>query len=123
MTRSYPHHQHHRLTPFPVRNAIEEEILIDGVGREEMASGWGVTGNEGRCCDFSDCVSRCREPNRCALLLDDYLECLHHALQATAKPLEIYISSNKTKRRAAEHWSLSSSHEAASVGILFAEVV
>ncbi|URD79932.1 NADH dehydrogenase ubiquinone iron-sulfur protein [Musa troglodytarum] len=100
MTRSYPHHQHH-----------------------QMASGWGVTGNEGRCCDFSDCVSRCREPNRCALLLDDYLECLHHALQATAKPLEIYISSNKTKRRAAEHWSLSSSHEAASVGILFAEVV
>ncbi|CAL9068967.1 unnamed protein product [Musa banksii] len=33
--------------------------------REEMASGWGITGNDGRCCDFSDCVSRCREP-KCA---------------------------------------------------------
>ena len=44
-----------------------------------MASGWGITGNDGRCCDFSDCVSRCREPKCCALLRDDYLECLHHS--------------------------------------------
>ncbi|KAJ8749549.1 hypothetical protein K2173_026198 [Erythroxylum novogranatense] len=24
-------------------------------------------------------MSRCREPNDCALLREDYLECLHHA--------------------------------------------
>ncbi|URD79931.1 NADH dehydrogenase ubiquinone iron-sulfur protein [Musa troglodytarum] len=107
MTRSYPHHQHHRLTPFPVRNAIEEEILIDGVGREEMASGWGVTGNEGRCCDFSDCVSRCREPNRCALLLDDYLECLHHALQVI--PLTPYSGLQGLLINADFDWAISPS--------------
>ncbi|KAK4407010.1 NADH dehydrogenase [ubiquinone] iron-sulfur protein 5-A [Sesamum angolense] len=48
-----------------------------------MASGWGITGNKGRCydfwMDFSDCMSRCREPKDCALLREDYLECLHHS--------------------------------------------
>ncbi|XP_068662255.1 NADH dehydrogenase [ubiquinone] iron-sulfur protein 5-B isoform X1 [Aristolochia californica] len=48
-----------------------------------MASGWGITGNKGRCydfwTDFSECMSRCREPKDCALLREDYLECLHHA--------------------------------------------
>ncbi|KAG6606963.1 NADH dehydrogenase [ubiquinone] iron-sulfur protein 5-B, partial [Cucurbita argyrosperma subsp. sororia] len=48
-----------------------------------MASGWGITGNKGRCydfwIDFSDCMSRCREPKDCALLREDYLECLHHS--------------------------------------------
>ncbi|KAI4341683.1 hypothetical protein MLD38_026377 [Melastoma candidum] len=31
-----------------------------------MASGWGITGNKGRCydfwMDFSECMSRCRSP-------------------------------------------------------------
>ncbi|OAY49516.1 NADH dehydrogenase [ubiquinone] iron-sulfur protein 5-B [Manihot esculenta] len=48
-----------------------------------MASGWGITGNKGRCydfwIDFSECMSRCREPKDCALLREDYLECLHHS--------------------------------------------
>ncbi|KAK3004026.1 hypothetical protein RJ639_019424 [Escallonia herrerae] len=48
-----------------------------------MASGWGITGNKGRCydfwMDFSECMSRCREPKDCSLLREDYLECLHHA--------------------------------------------
>ncbi|KAJ0053756.1 hypothetical protein Pint_00975 [Pistacia integerrima] len=48
-----------------------------------MASGWGITGNKGRCydfwVDFSECMSRCREPKDCSLLREDYLECLHHA--------------------------------------------
>ncbi|KAJ8619509.1 hypothetical protein MRB53_028038 [Persea americana] len=48
-----------------------------------MASGWGITGNKGRCydfwTDFSECMSRCREPKDCALLREDYFECLHHA--------------------------------------------
>ncbi|KAK6940038.1 hypothetical protein RJ641_029569 [Dillenia turbinata] len=48
-----------------------------------MASGWGITGNKGRCydfwTDFSECMSRCREPKDCALLREDYLECLHHS--------------------------------------------
>ncbi|KAI3460805.1 hypothetical protein Pfo_017468 [Paulownia fortunei] len=48
-----------------------------------MASGWGITGNKGRCydfwMDFSDCMSRCREPKDCALPREDYLECLHHS--------------------------------------------
>ncbi|CAN6468529.1 unnamed protein product [Victoria cruziana] len=47
-----------------------------------MASGWGINGNKGRCfdfwTDFSECMSRCREPKDCALLREDYLECLHH---------------------------------------------
>ncbi|PWA91597.1 hypothetical protein CTI12_AA088710 [Artemisia annua] len=48
-----------------------------------MASGWGITGNKGRCydfwMDFSECMSRCREPKDCGLLREDYLECLHHS--------------------------------------------
>ncbi|GMN37997.1 hypothetical protein TIFTF001_007277 [Ficus carica] len=48
-----------------------------------MASGWGITGNKGRCydfwVDFSECMSRCREPKDCSLLREDYLECLHHS--------------------------------------------
>ncbi|KAK2649479.1 hypothetical protein Ddye_016968 [Dipteronia dyeriana] len=48
-----------------------------------MASGWGITGNKGRCydfwIDFSECMSTCREPKDCSLLREDYLECLHHA--------------------------------------------
>ncbi|WOL15751.1 hypothetical protein Cni_G24532 [Canna indica] len=47
-----------------------------------MASGWGITGNKGRCydfwVDFSECMSGCREPKDCAFLREDYLECLHH---------------------------------------------
>ncbi|KAF3793862.1 NADH dehydrogenase ubiquinone iron-sulfur protein 5-B [Nymphaea thermarum] len=47
-----------------------------------MASGWGINGNKGRCFDFwtefSECMSQCREPKDCALLREDYLECLHH---------------------------------------------
>ncbi|KAF2315011.1 hypothetical protein GH714_037547 [Hevea brasiliensis] len=43
----------------------------------------GITGNKGRCydiwIDFSECMSRCREPKDCALLREDYLECLHHS--------------------------------------------
>ncbi|MBA0708638.1 hypothetical protein Golax_023735 [Gossypium laxum] len=48
-----------------------------------MASGWGINGTKGRCydfwVDFSECMSRCREPKDCALLREDYLECLHHS--------------------------------------------
>ncbi|KAG6749870.1 hypothetical protein POTOM_046942 [Populus tomentosa] len=48
-----------------------------------MASGWGITGNKGRCydfwMDFSECMSQCREPKDCAFLREDYLECLHHS--------------------------------------------
>uniref|UniRef100_A0A0A9F1K7 NADH dehydrogenase [ubiquinone] iron-sulfur protein 5 n=1 Tax=Arundo donax TaxID=35708 RepID=A0A0A9F1K7_ARUDO len=48
-----------------------------------MASGWGINGNKGRCydfwLDFSECMSRCRQPYDCALLREDYLECLHHS--------------------------------------------
>ncbi|KAI3978533.1 hypothetical protein MKX01_015708 [Papaver californicum] len=47
-----------------------------------MASGWGITGNKGRCydfwTDFSECMSSCREPKDCALLREDYLEFIHH---------------------------------------------
>ncbi|KAJ3669281.1 hypothetical protein LUZ60_011231 [Juncus effusus] len=48
-----------------------------------MASGWGINGNKGRCydfwVDFSECMSRCRQPTDCHLLREDYLECLHHS--------------------------------------------
>ncbi|KAL0315234.1 UNVERIFIED_CONTAM: NADH dehydrogenase [ubiquinone] iron-sulfur protein 5-A [Sesamum calycinum] len=56
-----------------------------------MASGWGITGNKGRCydfwMDFSDCMSRCREPKDCALLREDYLECLHHSKEDHASSI------------------------------------
>ncbi|KAI3878539.1 hypothetical protein MKW92_009825, partial [Papaver armeniacum] len=50
-----------------------------------MASGWGwgITGNKGRCYDFwtyfGECISNCREPEDCALLRENYPECLRHA--------------------------------------------
>ncbi|KAI3838052.1 hypothetical protein MKW98_009003 [Papaver atlanticum] len=50
-----------------------------------MASGWGIAGNKERChvlwTDFSECISNCREPKDCGLLREDYLECLHHAIE------------------------------------------
>lgn len=52
-------------------------------GGRTMASGWGINGNKGRCydfwLDFSECMSRCRQPSDCGLLREDYLECLHHS--------------------------------------------
>ncbi|MBA0553696.1 hypothetical protein Golob_012848 [Gossypium lobatum] len=52
-----------------------------------MASGWGINGTKGRCydfwVDFSECMSRCREPKDCSLLREDYLECLHHSKERT----------------------------------------
>ncbi|EEF39265.1 conserved hypothetical protein [Ricinus communis] len=54
-----------------------------------MASGWGITGNKGRCydfwVDFSECMSRCREPKDCGLLREDYLECLHHSKEVSPR--------------------------------------
>lgn len=52
-----------------------------------MASGWGINGNKGRCydfwLDFSECMSRCRQPSDCGLLREDYLECLHHSKEVS----------------------------------------
>ncbi|MBA0645581.1 hypothetical protein Goklo_013665, partial [Gossypium klotzschianum] len=54
-----------------------------------MASGWGINGTKGRCydfwVDFSECMSRCREPKDCSLLREDYLECLHHSKEERLK--------------------------------------
>lgn len=59
---------------------------------ESMASGWGITGNKGRCydfwMDFSECMSRCREPKDCSLLREDYLECLHHSKEVQSNRIE-----------------------------------
>lgn len=48
-----------------------------------LSLGRGISGNKGRCydfwIDFSECMSRCREPKDCSLLREDYLECLHHS--------------------------------------------
>ena len=61
-----------------------------------MASGWGITGNKGRCydfwMDFSECMSRCREPKDCSLLREDYLECLHHSKEVFSFPSSSYFS-------------------------------
>ena len=47
-----------------------------------MASGYGLTGNVGRCygafMDFSECVSKADVPSDCFKLREDYFECLHH---------------------------------------------
>ncbi|GMH08022.1 hypothetical protein Nepgr_009862 [Nepenthes gracilis] len=60
-----------------------DRFCVQAVSSKRMASGWGITGNKGRCydfwIDFSECMSGCREPKDCALLREDYLECLHHS--------------------------------------------
>lgn len=47
-----------------------------------MASGFGTTGQIGRCyplwMDFSKCLTDADSRSACAALRDDYLECLHH---------------------------------------------
>ncbi|KAG1326244.1 NADH dehydrogenase [ubiquinone] iron-sulfur protein 5-B [Cocos nucifera] len=78
-----------------------------------MASGWGITGNKGRCydfwVDFSECMSGCREPKDCALLREDYLECLHHAKEFQRRnriykeeQRQIRAAARKTKEEAEE---------------------
>lgn len=68
----------------------------EGISESEMASGWGISGNKGRCFDFwndfSECMSRCREPKECAFLREDYFECLHHAKEVIPQiqPLSRY---------------------------------
>lgn len=60
-----------------------------------MASGWGITGNKGRCydfwVDFSECMSRCREPKDCGLLREDYFECLHHSKEVYPFFVSIFL--------------------------------
>ncbi|KAH7837198.1 hypothetical protein Vadar_010903 [Vaccinium darrowii] len=69
-----------------------------------MASGWGITGNKGRCydfwMDFSECMSRCREPKDCSLLREDYLECLHHSKEFQRRN-RIYKEEQRQLRAAA----------------------
>ncbi|XVE73326.1 hypothetical protein DITRI_Ditri11bG0108600 [Diplodiscus trichospermus] len=69
-----------------------------------MASGWGINGNKGRCydfwVDFSECMSRCREPKDCALLREDYLECLHHSKEFQRRN-RIYKEEQRKLRAAA----------------------
>nr|VDC99905.1 unnamed protein product [Brassica rapa] len=61
-----------------------------------MASGWGITGNKGRCydfwMDFSECMSHCREPKDCSLLREDYLECLHHSKEVPTPYLSLALA-------------------------------
>uniref|UniRef100_UPI001CB8AE91 NADH dehydrogenase [ubiquinone] iron-sulfur protein 5-B-like n=1 Tax=Erigeron canadensis TaxID=72917 RepID=UPI001CB8AE91 len=70
-----------------------------------MASGWGITGNKGRCydfwMDFSECMSRCREPKDCSLLREDYLECLHHSKEFQRRN-RIYKEEQRQIRAAAQ---------------------
>ncbi|MCL7034782.1 hypothetical protein MKW94_011912 [Papaver nudicaule] len=69
-----------------------------------MASGWGITGNKGRCydfwTDFSECMSSCRQPKDCVLLREDYLECLHHAKEFQRRN-RVYKEEQRQKRAAA----------------------
>mmetsp|Transcript_28361 Transcript_28361/g.92620 ORF Transcript_28361/g.92620 Transcript_28361/m.92620 type:complete len:95 (+) Transcript_28361:1-285(+) len=47
-----------------------------------MASGFGVSGHEGRCykfwTTFSECMMNTDDPAQCMPKREDYLECLHH---------------------------------------------
>ncbi|KAK8982200.1 hypothetical protein V6N11_037375 [Hibiscus sabdariffa] len=69
-----------------------------------MASGWGINGTKGRCydfwVDFSECMSRCREPKDCGLLREDYLECLHHSKEFQRRN-RIYKEEQRKLRAAA----------------------
>ncbi|KAI8525127.1 hypothetical protein RHMOL_Rhmol13G0204900 [Rhododendron molle] len=80
----------------PKNVRVQQGGLVSEIGRGNedrgrvMASGWGITGNKGRCydfwMDFSECMSRCREPKDCSLLREDYLECLHHSKEVISIP-------------------------------------
>ncbi|KAI3694258.1 hypothetical protein L1987_77222 [Smallanthus sonchifolius] len=82
---------------------VEKEIVRSKSG--SMASGWGITGNKGRCydfwMDFSECMSRCREPKDCSLLREDYLECLHHSKEFQRRN-RIYKEEQRQIRAAAQ---------------------
>ncbi|KAK8925955.1 NADH dehydrogenase [ubiquinone] iron-sulfur protein 5-A [Platanthera zijinensis] len=47
--------------------------------------------------DFSECMSHCREPKDCALLREDYLECLHHAKEVSGLPQSLTLTLNPNK--------------------------
>ncbi|KAI3698395.1 hypothetical protein L2E82_41907 [Cichorium intybus] len=82
---------------------VQKEIVRSK--SELMASGWGITGNKGRCydfwMDFSECMSRCREPKDCSFLREDYLECLHHSKEFQRRN-RIYKEEQRQIRAAAQ---------------------
>lgn len=85
------HHPSQILTLVEFRVILSQKEIVRSKS-ESMASGWGITGNKGRCydfwMDFSECMSRCREPKDCSLLREDYLECLHHSKEVQSNPIE-----------------------------------
>ncbi|XAR63908.1 hypothetical protein NMG60_11024058 [Bertholletia excelsa] len=50
--------------------------------------------------DFSECMSRCREPKGCALLREDYLECRRHSKEFQHRN-QIYKEEQRQLRAAA----------------------
>ena len=51
-----------------------------------MASGFGVSGTQGRCypfwMDYAQCMQQEAQPSACGRLREDYFECLHHRKEA-----------------------------------------
>ncbi|EYU39176.1 hypothetical protein MIMGU_mgv1a016527mg [Erythranthe guttata] len=86
--------------------ALEREREEREVEKEvKMASGWGITGNKGRCydfwMDFSECMSQCRQPKDCGLLREDYFECLNHSKEFQRRN-RVYKEEQRQLRAAAE---------------------
>ena len=59
-----------------------------------MASGYGLSGNVGRCYgawgDFSTCMTKAEDPSECVKLREDYMECLHHRKEVGAGPRQCW---------------------------------
>ena len=55
-----------------------------------MASGFGVSGTQGRCypfwMDYAQCMQQEAQPSACGRLREDYFECLHHRKEARPQP-------------------------------------
>ena len=58
--------------------------------RAAMASGFGVSGTQGRCypfwMDYAQCMQQEAQPSACGRLREDYFECLHHRKEARPRP-------------------------------------
>lgn len=66
-----------------------------------MASGFGTTGQVGRCyplwMDFSKCLQDAESRTACAALREDYIECLHHRKEVSASLCHFHQSQFSAK--------------------------
>eukprot|EP00030_Apusomonadida_sp_AF-17_P004474 a510161_211.p2 GENE.a510161_211~~a510161_211.p2 ORF type:complete len:103 (+),score=26.47 a510161_211:39-311(+) len=76
-----------------------------------MASGFGVRSGEGRCfefwANFRNCMEKTTTGQECALLRDDYMECLHHKKEFS-RALRVQDERKKHPESSGAHGSVAS---------------